>query len=212
MKSRKPSPAQIVYFPKKIARTVSRVQTVPELALADVAHSVEQKNAESKNAESIHDSKTELIELAAEPAAAAPKKRKRTKSGSQPAVEPARVFADMAALGHELFSQGKIAEAKVIFEGLAASSADSFVFTMLGTIHLAHNDLAKALSRFEEALKLDPDDLAALVYRAEIRLQKRRPRQAIEDLERAVRLGPTTEPFVARARRLLQLARKSNKR
>jgi cytochrome c-type biogenesis protein CcmH/NrfG len=118
----------------------------------------------------------------------------------------------MAALGHELFSRGKIAEARVIFEGLAAEAADAFVFTMLGTIHLAQNELDKALARFEEALKLDPEDLAALVYRAEIRLQKKRVRQAIDDLQKAIGLGSSSEPFVDRARRLLQMARRAVKR
>lgn len=191
MKSaRKPAPVQVVYFPKKRARTVSRTQTIPELAIPD--------------------SKTEEIEVVEEPV----KRRKRTKSGTQPAVsvEPDQVFADMAALGHQLFSEGKISEAKVIFEGLAATASDSFVFTMLGTIALAQNQLEQALTRFEQALKLDPDDLAALVYRAELKLQKKRVRAATDDLERAIALGPSSEPFVQRAKRLLQLAKRTARR
>jgi cytochrome c-type biogenesis protein CcmH/NrfG len=198
MKSpRKLTPVQVVYFPKKSTRTVSRTQTIPELFLGD-------------------DPKTEEIDTSE-----LKRGKRRTKSGSfgrvtlsdeTQAPEQREAHADMAALGHELFSRGRVAEAKVIFEGLAANAADAFTFTMLGTIHLAQNELDKALGRFEEALALDPEDLAALVYRAEIRLQKKRFRQAVDDLQRAIGLGRSGEPFVDRARRLLQVARRAMKR
>lgn len=197
--SRKPTPVPVVYFPKKSA-TRSRTQTLPELFLGE-------------------ESKTEELDLSEG------RRKRRSKSGSFARTtlsdetpdphQQAQARFDMAALGHELFSRGKIAEAKVIFEGLAADAArfaDGFVFTMLGTIHLAQNELEKAATRFEEALKIDADDLAALVYRAEIRLQKRRVRQAVEDLQRAVELGAPNEPFVERAKRLLQLAKRTVKR
>ena len=194
--SRKHTPVPVVYFPKKATRTVSRTQTIPELFLGE-------------------DTKTEELDTSER------RGKRRSKSGSfarttlsdeAPSPEAEHARADMAALGHELFSRGKIAEARVIFEGLAAEAADAFVFTMLGTIHLAQNELDKALARFEEALKLDPEDLAALVYRAEIRLQKKRVRQAIDDLQKAIGLGSSSEPFVDRARRLLQMARRAVKR
>lgn len=198
--SRKHTPVPVVYFPKKATRTVSRTQTIPELFLGDEIKTEELDTSERRS-------------------------KRRSKSGSVPRVtlsdetpapladtEAEQARADMAALGHELFSRGKIGEARVIFEGLAADAADAFVFTMLGTIHLAQNELDKALVRFEEALKLDPEDLAALVYRAEIRLQKKRVRQAIDDLQKAIGLGSASEPFVDRARRLLQMARRAVKR
>jgi cytochrome c-type biogenesis protein CcmH/NrfG len=198
MKSpRKLTPVQVVYFPKKSTRTVSRTQTIPELFLGDDPKTEEFDTSELKRG------------------------KRRTKSGSfgrvtlsdeTQAPEQREAHADMAALGHELFSRGRVAEAKVIFEGLAANAADAFTFTMLGTIHLAQNELDKALGRFEEALELDPEDLAALVYRAEIRLQKKRFRQAVDDLQRAIGLGRSGEPFVDRARRLLQVARRAMKR
>ncbi|MBL8917726.1 MAG: tetratricopeptide repeat protein [Myxococcaceae bacterium] len=197
--SRKPTPVPVVYFPKKATRTVSRTQTIPELFLGG------------------EDSKTEELDTSE-----LRRGKRRTRSGSfarttlsdeTPApADHGQAHADMAALGHELFSRGKVAEAKVIFEGLAANTVDAFVYTMLGTIHLAQNELDRALGRFEEALKLDPQDLAALVYRAEIRLQKKKVRQAIDDLQRAIGMGSDNEPFVDRARRLLQMARRAVKR
>ncbi|MCA2977106.1 MAG: hypothetical protein INH37_02350, partial [Myxococcaceae bacterium] len=112
--SRKPTPVQVVYFPKKASRTSSRTQTIPELFLGD-------------------DPKTEEVQVAD-----VKRPRKRTRSGSQPRVtlsdevqapDQAEARAAMAALGRELFSQGRVAEAKVIFQGLAASGADAFTFT-----------------------------------------------------------------------------------
>ena len=65
----------------------------------------------------------------------------------------------------------------------------------------------QALAQFEAALALDPDDLAALVYRAEVRLARKKPAKAVEDLERALAVGAPGDPFVARAKKLLTLAR-----
>jgi tetratricopeptide (TPR) repeat protein len=195
--SRKPTPVQVVYFPKKAARTTSRTQTIPELFLGD-------------------DLKTEEVAVGD-----VKRSRRRSRSGSQPRVtlseemkapEQDEARAGMAALGHELFSLGRVAEAKVIFQGLATSASDAFTFTMLGTIHLAEGEHDRALACFEQALVIDPEELAALVYRAEIRLHKKRFRQALDDLQRAEVLGPPDEPFVERARRLMQLARRAMKR
>ncbi|MGV3623456.1 MAG: hypothetical protein ACO1OB_21740 [Archangium sp.] len=101
-----------------------------------------------------------------------------------------------------------MAEARVVFESLVASGrAEPFVHTMLGTILLGAHELDAALEQFEAALALEPDELPALVYRAEIRLSKRKVARAVEDLERAMKLGIPSDPFVGRAKKLLGLAR-----
>ncbi|MBK7860047.1 MAG: tetratricopeptide repeat protein [Archangiaceae bacterium] len=116
--------------------------------------------------------------------------------------------AELAAFGHKLFEMGKPDEARVIFEQLvAADQRDPFVHTMLGTIYLALNDQERALALFQAALKLDPDDLAAVVYRGEIRLNRGKVKLAMEDLQRAVTLAPASDPFVERAKRLIKMAR-----
>jgi tetratricopeptide (TPR) repeat protein len=132
-------------------------------------------------------------------------------------VDPAeQAFVDLTRLGHEAFEAGRAEEARVVFESLVAlGRRDPFAHTMLGTILLGAHALDRALEQFEAALEIDPDDLAALVYRGEIRLSRRTGgstgkaavSKAIEDLERAVKLGPGADPFVARARKLLSLAR-----
>lgn len=116
--------------------------------------------------------------------------------------------ADLAAFGHKLFEMGKLDEARVIFEKLVgADTRDAFVHTMLGTVYLAMNAQEKALALFQAALKIDPDDLAAVVYRGEIRLNRGKLKAALEDLTRAVTLAPQTDPFVERAKRLMRMAK-----
>jgi len=122
-------------------------------------------------------------------------------------------LSELAELGHQLFSQGRVTEARAIFEGLVASSAhDGFSRTMLGTICLALGDQDRAMALFEEALAIDPEDLPARVYRGEIRLNRRKARLAAEDFERAIATGQPDDPFVDRAQRLLKMAKRLTRR
>ena len=116
--------------------------------------------------------------------------------------------ADLATFGHQLFEMGRVDDARLIFEGLvSAGPRDGFAHTMLGTIYLALNRQDRALALFQAALKIDATDLAALVYRAEIRLNRGKARAAVEDLHRAITLGTASDAFVDRAKRLMRLAK-----
>jgi predicted Zn-dependent protease len=120
---------------------------------------------------------------------------------------------ELAAFGHRLFEMGKLDEARVIFEKLVSlGTTDAFVHTMLGTIYLALNDQERALALFQAALKADPDDLAAVVYRGEIRLNRGKLKLAMEDLSRAVTLAPSSDPFVERAKRLIKMGKAMGKK
>ena len=136
--------------------------------------------------------------------------RKGRRTLTDETVDPAeQAFADLTRLGHEAFEAGRADEARVVFESLVAlGRRDPFAHTMLGTILLGR--AARSTRRWSSSRPrstIDPDDLAALVYRGEIRLSRRKMARAIEDLERAVKLGAGSDPFVARARKLLTLAR-----
>ena len=170
-------PVEIVYYPKKARGPVP------------------------KRLQTVETLVTEEVETVAS--------RKGRRTLTDETVDPAeQAFADLTRLGHEAFEAGRAAEARVVFESLVAlGRRDPFAHTMLGTILLGAHALDKAMEQFEAALEIDPDDLAALVYRGEIRLSRRKMARAIEDLERAVKLGAVTDPFVARARKLLTLAR-----
>lgn len=178
MSRRTTKPVEIYYYPKKAAgRSSRRLQTV------------------------------ETVVTQAEVSEPVTARSRRTLTDEAP--DPAyNAFTELMRLGHEAFQSGRVNEARVVFESLVASGrAESFAHTMLGTILLGAHELDAALEQFEAALALDPDELAALVYRAEIRLSKRKTARAVEDLERALKLGAASDPFVGRARKLLRLAR-----
>ena len=122
-------------------------------------------------------------------------------------------LAQMAMFGHQLFEAGRLEEARVVFEGLVALDVkDAFPHTMLGTVYLALGLHDRAVALFEAALALDPEDVAARVYRAEIRIHQKRLRPAIAELTAVLRKGPADDPFVQRATRLLEIAREQARR
>ncbi len=203
--SRKMTPVQVVYFPKKTTRTLARItQTIPEVPLPAA------------------------LGDEPEPAAASSPGRGKGRAGGRrkAGVVEAQVtlsdevpaggvdgVSELAVLGHTLFTQGRIPEAKVIFEGLVVGDAtDGFARTMLGTISLALQDFERAMALFEEALAIDPGDVSALVYRGELRLERRKVRLGLCDLERALELAEQGDPFAERAARLLKGARRSERR
>lgn len=141
----------------------------------------------------------------AKSAKGAPKAPRARKQGKAPT---AAEIAERSTYGHQLFELGRLDEAREVFKGLVELGVeDSYAHTMLGTIHLALDQQDKALELFEVALALNSTDVAARVYRGEIRLNLGKLNLAIDDLQLAVRLGPKDDPFVARARRLIQIAR-----
>ena len=103
----------------------------------------------------------------------------------------AHALAEVAVFGHGLYEAGRLNEARVVFEGLVAMDpAEAFPYTVLGAIFLAQHDLHRALALFEAALELDGDDVAALVYRGEIRLRLGQRTRAVQDLKRALAIDP----------------------
>jgi hypothetical protein len=126
---------------------------------------------------------------------------------SRPRGMSAWQVAEMSLFGHHLFEAGRLEEARVVFEGLVSFGVeDAFPYTMLGTIYLALEHSDRALALFEAALEIDPADMAARVYRGEIRLDRGKLKPAMDDLNLAVAQGAADDPFVDRARRLLRIA------
>jgi tetratricopeptide (TPR) repeat protein len=118
-----------------------------------------------------------------------------------------RQIAEICVFGHHLFETSRIQEAKVVFEGVVGLGVDdAFPHTMLGTIYLSQGEPRRALPLFEAAIKLDPRDVAAWVYRGEIRLQEGHLRQGLSDLRKACGLAAPADPFVARAKKLMTWA------
>ena len=119
-------------------------------------------------------------------------------------------LAEVAVGGHGLFEAGALESSRRVFELLVAlQPAESFPYTMLGTVYLALELPDRALALFEAALERDKGDVAARVYRGELRLRRGKVRLAVADLERAVEGADGQDPFIQRGRRLLQQARRA---
>jgi tetratricopeptide (TPR) repeat protein len=196
-------PVTVVHFPK-VGKPVSvpkRTMTLPEISGVSYEDSDPVTEPESR--------------MLIEEQPTAPRERKtgkRRKTLELPAVDSFALTdkeaADLAQMGHQLFEAGKVNEARAVFERLIAGKKDdAYAHTMLGTIFLALSDQDRALALFQAALDLDPNDIAARVYRGEVRLGKGKVRPALEDFEKAMQLGPADDPFVDRASRLLKMAR-----
>jgi len=194
-RGRKPGRVEVVHFPKRGPRGAPRVaptrtQTIPEVQIAG-------------------DAATESGEKPDEGSRKG--RRGRARSTDRLPALKGPDYGAMLQLGHELFESGRINEARVVFEGLiAAGHREAFCYTMLGTVSLALKDFDRALELFDQALELDASDLAALVYRGELKLKRKKVNKAIKDFERALELGASDDPFTDRARRLLAIARKAS--
>jgi predicted Zn-dependent protease len=120
-------------------------------------------------------------------------------------AEEMRLVAD---LGYALAEQGRLQEALVIFEGLAAvAPATSYFQSALGTLRLRLGEPERALEYLNAALGADAQDVASLVNRAEAYLQLGQRAGAIRDLETAMRIGESLQGaaqplWLARARAL----------
>ena len=120
---------------------------------------------------------------------------------------------NMTLFGHSLFARGRFKEAQVVFETIVSRQPDDpLAYSMLGAIFMALEDDTRALALFDAAVSLQPDELAALVGRAEIRLRRGQPLAALRDLESALDADPDgSDPFSQRARSLSTLARTLSK-
>ena len=110
-----------------------------------------------------------------------------------------------------LYEQGRYDEARVLFEELAErDSSEGYYRTALGAISLALDSFDKALDYFNDALRLNPSDTAALINRGEVHLRLGNTMEAAQDFARVVELDPENQdPLTERARVLADAALQS---
>jgi tetratricopeptide (TPR) repeat protein len=98
---------------------------------------------------------------------------------------------EMAKLGHRFIRQGKLDEAKHVFEGLLAlDPRDAYFHLALGSIAQRENELDEAEERYTAALSINPYSPPALANRGEVRMMQGRMLDGAKDLLRALEEDP----------------------
>ena len=112
----------------------------------------------------------------------------------------------LAEYGYLLYEQGKYDTSRLIFEALAVqNSTDPHIQRMLGSIYQIQGKWDAAYYHYSQSLRLAPNDIFVIANRGETLIQLQRPREAAEDLKRAILLdGDGTNPVGRRARILLK--------
>jgi type III secretion system low calcium response chaperone LcrH/SycD len=106
----------------------------------------------------------------------------------------------IAKTAYFFFYQGRVQEARTLFQGLyAINPADSYFAKALGVVEMAAGNPQGALAAYDVALKLDPRDAQAYVGRAEVRLALGQKTQGLDDLRRAASLVGEEDPVGRKA-------------
>ncbi|HLG88963.1 MAG TPA: sulfotransferase [Alphaproteobacteria bacterium] len=121
------------------------------------------------------------------------------------AVQQSRAAKDHLLLAKTLNEQGKTSDAiEVLENALRLSPHDPVVYNNLGLLHLAAQDLARAVDCFEKAIALDPD-LATGHYNLGAARERQRDHDAAAACYRkAIALSPTMGEAYSRLGNLLQ--------
>ena len=98
---------------------------------------------------------------------------------------------EMAKLGHRVLRQGKLDEAKTVFEGLVALDPhDAYFHLALGSIAQRNDALEEADERYTRALEINPFSPHALANRGEVRMMQGRMLEGAKDLMKALEEDP----------------------
>lgn len=101
---------------------------------------------------------------------------------------------DIATLGHNLLTEGKLQPALDIFKGLvAASPYDSVFHCNLAATYAQLQRFPEAMEEFTQALQLNIANVDALVGRSELLLREGKVAEGLQDLESALRLDPEAQ-------------------
>jgi type III secretion system low calcium response chaperone LcrH/SycD len=111
----------------------------------------------------------------------------------------------VAKTAYFFYYQGRLNEARVLFQGLyAIDPLDPYFAKALGVVELAAGNVQGALSAYDVAIKLAPNDPAAYVGRAEVKLYQGNKGQAAEDLRKAIGVSDQESKIRAKAWSMLQ--------
>jgi type III secretion system low calcium response chaperone LcrH/SycD len=115
----------------------------------------------------------------------------------------------VAKTAYFFYYQGRITEARTLFQGLyAVNPLDPYFAKALGVIELAAGNAQGAMAAYDVAIKLSPDDAGAYVGRAEVKLLLGQKAQALEDLRKATTTGAEKDPNRIKAEALVSALRR----
>ncbi|MGV3623459.1 MAG: SycD/LcrH family type III secretion system chaperone [Archangium sp.] len=115
----------------------------------------------------------------------------------------------IARTGYYFYYQGKVNEARTVFQGLyAINPLDAYFAKALGVVEMAAGNPAGAVAAYDVALKIAPQDATAYLGRAEVKLLQGNKTQAIEDLRRAQQFSPPESAENAKVSAMLQVLSK----
>lgn len=110
----------------------------------------------------------------------------------------------IARTAHVFFYQGRLNEARTLFQGLyAVNPLDSYFAKALGVVELAAGNGQGAMAAYEVAIRLAPQDPGAYLGRAEVRLFLGQRAEAAEDLRRALQVAEEDDPMKPKASAML---------
>lgn len=111
----------------------------------------------------------------------------------------------MAETGFQLLQQGKLDDAKKVFEGLLSlDPRDAYFHMVLGSIAQRRNQFEDSERHYSRSLRINPYSPSALANRGEVRVELGRLAEGLEDLKQAVKEDPgAREAATQRARALI---------
>lgn len=111
----------------------------------------------------------------------------------------------IARTGYYFYYQGKVNEARTVFQGLyAVNPTDPYFAKALGVVEMAAGNPTGAVAAYDVALKIAPQDAGAYLGRAEVKLLQGNKAQAIEDLRKAQQFSAPESPENQKVSALLQ--------
>lgn len=111
----------------------------------------------------------------------------------------------IARTGYFFFYQGRIDEARTLFQGLyAVNPVDPYFAKALGVVEMAAGNAQGALAAYDVAIKIAPNDPHAYVGRAEVKIAMGQKSGAVDDLRRAAQFPSLEEELKAKISAMLQ--------
>jgi len=114
---------------------------------------------------------------------------------------------EIASLGHQLYGQGALEDARTLFEGLAAiNHHDPYPQQLLGAIADKQGRWEDAMAHYRRCLELSPGNQLARMRLGLLQLHHGEPEEGVSELSELCRQDPQSESELGRRARLILMA------